>query len=115
MVDLTKTRAQLIERAGIALGLVQPGEALSSEDYDTLDNLVDPVVAQLSADSIVYIGDTDAIDVEIFLPLASLIANMAGPSFGSPLNDAAEERDKSTLRRINSTRPNFTPAQAEYF
>jgi hypothetical protein len=55
MVDITKTRAQLLERAGINLGLVQPGEALSSEDYNTLDNLVDPLIEQLTADNVIYI------------------------------------------------------------
>jgi hypothetical protein len=103
MVDITKTRAQLLERAGIALGLVQPGEALSSEDSNTLDNLVDPLIEQLTADSIIYISDADAIDVAVFLPLASVLANYAGPSFGSPINDAALLRDQGTLRRINST------------
>jgi hypothetical protein len=115
MADVTKTRAQLIERAGIALGLVQPGEALSAEDYDTLDNLVDPIVAQLDADSIIYINDVDSIDLTIFLPLASVIANYAGPSFGSPINDNALKRDTGLLRRINSTKTNFTPTTPEYF
>jgi hypothetical protein len=112
MVDITKTRDQLIERAGIALGLVQPGEALSDEDYDTIDNLVDPVVAQLNADRIYYVQDTDAIDVEVFLLLASIIANMAGPSFGTEINDAALARDNFLLKRISSTDPLYTIAEA---
>lgn len=115
MVDITKTRAQLIERAGIDLGLVQPGEALSSEDYNTLDNLVDPLIDQLNADTVIYVQDADAIDVGIFLPLASVLANYAGPSFGSPINDAALMRDTGTLRRITSTKPLYTPIVSEYF
>jgi hypothetical protein len=123
VTDTTKTRAQLIERAGINLGLVQPGEALSSEDYNTLDNLVDPVVAQLAADSVIYIQDagtsedpsSGAIEAETFLPLAALLANFAGPSFGSPINDQAKDRDQGTLRRISSTKPTYAPLQGCYF
>lgn len=107
MVDITKTRDQLIHRAATNLGLVQPGEALSSEDDETLDNLVDPLIAQLQAEEIVYIDDSDAIDVTIFMPLASLLANHAGPSFGSPINDQAMARDRATLRLISSTRPTY--------
>jgi hypothetical protein len=112
MVDITKTRAQLLERAGINLGLVQPGEALSSEDYDTLDNLVDPLIEQLSADNVIYMQDPDAIDVAIFLPLAALLANSAGPSFGSPINDQAMRAIPGHLRRINSTKPLYTPIES---
>jgi hypothetical protein len=115
MTDTTKTRAQLIERAGINLGLVQPGEALSSEDYNTLDNLVDPLVDQLSADNVIYVQDRDAIETELFMPLAAVLANYAGPSFGSPINDAAMMRDEGTLRRINSTKPTYTPLQVDYY
>lgn len=115
MVDTVKTRAQLIERAGIALGLVQPGEALSSEDYDTLDDLVDAVLAQLAADEIIYVGNPEEILLEIFLPLSSLIANYAGPSFGSPINDDARRRDEGALRRINSSRPTYATFAGTYF
>jgi hypothetical protein len=118
----SKTRAQLIERAGINLGLVQPGEALSSEDYNTLDNLVDPVVDQLAADSIIYISDagtsgdpsSGSIDAETFLALAALLANYAGPSFGSPINDDAKNRDQGTLRRISATKPTYAPLRPDY-
>lgn len=115
MVDVTKTRNQLIERAGINLGLVQPGEALSTEDKSTLDNLVDPVIQQLAADRIIYIQDDDAIEVAVFLPLAAILANHAGPSFGSPINDAALMRDENTLRRINSTNANSETLKARYY
>lgn len=115
MVDVTKTRLQLINRAADNLGLRQPGEALSSEDYDTLDNLVDPVIAQLLADRIVYIDDADAIEVSMFLSLAAILANVAGPSFGAPINDAAMARDRATLLRITSTDPTYAASEGEYY
>lgn len=115
MVDITKTRDQLLARAGTDLGLVQPGEALSDEDSETLDGLVDPLLSQLAADNIIYIQDPEAIDLELFLPLASLLANYAGPSFGSPINDQAMARDQGALRRISSSKPTFQPLRVDYF
>ena len=115
MVDLTKTRTQLKERAAKDLGIIEPGETLSSEDEETFDGLVDPLVAQLAADQIVYIQDTEVIENEYFLPLARLLANIAGPDFGSPINEEAKAQDEQTLRRLSSRRPSYAPAQAEYF
>lgn len=115
MADVVKTRAQVIERAGIDLGLVQPGEDLSPEDYNTLDNLYDPLIEQLSADRITSILDASEIKVAVFMPVASLLANMAGPSFGSPINDQAMIRDQNTLRRIEATDPTYQPQQGHYF
>lgn len=115
MVDTVKTRAQLIERAAAAIGVKEPGEALSSEDYDALDNLVDPLIAQLAADGIVYISDSEEIPVEFFVPLANLLGNMAGPDFGSPVNDDAQARDERTLRRLSSTQPTYAPLKQQPF
>lgn len=115
MVDLTKTRSQLKERAAKDLGIIEPGETLSAEDDETFDGLVDPLIAQLSAEGVVYIQDDDAIEVEYFLPLARLLANMAGPDFGSPINEDAKAQDERTLRRISSAKPSYEVLKVEYF
>lgn len=115
MADTVKTRAQLIERAGVNLGLMQPGEALSAEDYATLDNLVDPVIELMADDSVIVIADSENIELSPFIPLAAVLANYAGPSFGTPINDAALERDKGTLRRISATRPNYSKSTPDYY
>lgn len=115
MTDFFKTRDQLKERAAKDLGVILPGEALSTEDDETLDGLVDPLIAQLAADEVVYIGNIEEIELEYFLPLASLLANMAGPDFGSPVNDDARKRDEATLKRISSTRPKYGVAEGSYF
>lgn len=115
MTDFFKTRDQLIERALKMIGALQPGEAAAAEDADTVDELIDPLIAQLAADRIITIQDVDAIDLEVFLPLASLLANAAGPDFGSPFNDQAKARDEQTLRRINSTDPTYETMTATYY
>lgn len=115
MPDLSKTRTQLIERAAKDLGIIEPGETLSTEDRDTFDGLVDPLIAQLSADEIITIQDDEAIENEYFLPLARLLANIAGPDFGSPINEEAKLRDEQVLKRMASTRPSYGPAVGEYY
>jgi hypothetical protein len=40
---------------------------------------------------------------------------MAGPDFGSPVNDQAKERDEATLRRLASTKPTYTALKVQYF
>jgi hypothetical protein len=66
--------------------------ALSTEDDETLDDWSIPD-CQLAQDGIVYIDDSEEIDVMFFMPLARLLANMASPT-GSPINEAAKLRDE---------------------
>lgn len=115
MVDTIKTRDQLKERAAKLLALIEPGEEMSTEDDATLDDLVDPLIAQLAADEIVYIADTEAIELEFYLPLARLLANVAGPDFGSPINEPAKMADEAELKRITSTRPTYEVQRGHYF
>lgn len=115
MTDTFKTRADLVERALKSIGALEPGEAPSPEDSDTVDGLIDPLIAQLAADQIVYIGDPDYIELELFLPLARLLANAAGPDFGSPINQEAKVVDEQILRRLSSTKPTYEVQTGEYF
>lgn len=115
MVDTVKTRTQLINRAAKLLAVIEPGETLSTEDYDTIDGIVDPLIAQLAEDQIYYVDDSEEINVAIFEPLARLLANSAGPDFGSPINEDAKARDERTLRRMASTRPTYAPQEQQPF
>lgn len=115
MADQFKTRAQLRERAGKNLAIIEPGEALSAEDAETFDGLIDPLVAQLAADEIVFIANTEEIELEYFLPLARLLANVAGPDFGSPINEPAKLADETELRRITATKPTGETLKVNYF
>lgn len=115
MADLTKTRAQLTERALKSIGALEPGESPSAEDSATVDGLIDPLIAQLAVDQIAYISDDEAIELALFLPLARLLANAAGPDFGSPVNEEAKALDEQILRRLTATKPTGETLRAEYF
>jgi hypothetical protein len=115
MVDVVKTRTDLIERAATELGALTSGETLASEDQNTIDNLVDPLVQQLSIDGVVDIGDTEQIPVEYFLPLSTLLANVAAPSFGQQNNPAVKFEQERILRKLTATKPTYETMTALYF
>jgi hypothetical protein len=115
MADAFKTRAQLIERALKSIGALEPGEAPSNEDYATVDGLIDPLIAQLATDQIAYISDAEAIELELFMPLARLLANAAGPDFGSPVNMEAKADDEKILRRLTAAKPTYERLKVDYF
>lgn len=115
MVDVFKTRSQLKERAAKNLAIIEPGETLSTEDDETFDGLIDPLIAQLAVDEIVHISNSEEIELEYFLPLARLLANIAGPDFGSPINEPAKLKDEAELKRITSTRPTYEVQKGNYY
>lgn len=115
MADVTKTREDLIARALTELGKLVAGQNVEEEDEQTVDDLVDPLLQQLSIDGVVYIGNPDAIEPEYFLPLARLLANEAGPSFGIPKNEDIKRLDETTLRRLTAGRPTYQPLVVDYF
>ncbi len=89
----------------------QPGP----EELDAIGMYVDPLLAQLAKDEIVYIGDSDEIPDEYFLPIARLLANVAGPRFGSAMNEQAKQIDEAALRRLTSAEPTYEVLKTTYF
>ncbi len=85
---MSKTRADLIERALFNLGVLAVGQVQSPEDAQKMDGYVDPTVALLASLQIYYVqdagteGPTDgAIEDEAFLPLADYLAMKAAVAF----------------------------------
>lgn len=115
MVDVTKTRTDLIERAATELGALPSGETLSDEDRETIDNLVDPLVMQLSLDGVVDVADTEAIPSEWFISLARLLANEAAPSFGQQTSRQVKDDNEAKLRKLTASKPTFQTQKGTYF
>lgn len=115
MSDVTKTRTDLIERAATELGALPSGETLSDEDRTTIDDLVDPLVLQLSLDGVVDVSDTEAIPSEWFLSLARLLANEAAPSFGQQTNPDVRRENENKLRKLTATKPTRESQKATYY
>lgn len=115
MVDVTKTRTDLIERAATELGALPSGGTLDDDERETIDNLVDPLVMQLSLDGVVYVSDTEAIPSEWFISLARLLANEAAPSFGQQTSPQVKLDNEAKLRKLTASKPTFQTQKAQYF
>lgn len=115
MADAFKTRDQLIRRALKNIGIIESGETPSAEDYASVDDLIDPLLAQLAADEIIFIQDPEQIELNIYLPLARILGNISGPDFGSAINEDAKTRDENVLRRISATEPTLETIKVKYY
>jgi hypothetical protein len=108
---MASTRRALIDAVLDNLGVLVFGQAPTDEMVSRVDGLVDPVLAELAALEIVYVGDAGTpgppaggeIDDAIFPSLSDYVAFAVAAPFGlgadpalKVLSDQAEE----TLRRI---------------
>lgn len=112
---VTRDLSDLVERAATELGALSSGQTLSEEDQESIEELVDPLVRQLSLDGVVDISDTDAIPSEYFLPLAKLLANVAAPSFGQQESRDVKMSQERALRSLAQTRPTFETMKTVYY
>lgn len=113
---MPKTREDLATRALVIINRAQAGQTPNPEDLASVDSVIDPLLAQLAIDEVVYIGDPDAIDDHLFLPLARRLALEIGPDFGLPAPDnVALETVNGAIRRLTALRTFIEPIRAEYY
>lgn len=113
---MPKTREELATRALVIINRAQAGQTPNPEDLASVDSVIDPLLAQLGIDEVVYVGDADAIDDQLFLPLARRLALEIGPDFGLPApDDAALNTADGRIRRLTALRTYVEPIRAEYF
>ena len=99
---MVKTRDDLVLRALSNLGALPVGQTASTEEYASVDALVDPTLESLSARDIFNVPDVAAIDDAAFIPLGHCLAWNCAPEFGlhsdsalAALNEQAETHLKS--------------------
>lgn len=117
MADV-KSRNDLISRALQVLGAVAAGQSPASEDFDLINTNLDAALAQLAAERTVYVPNPDEIDLEIFLPLATVVAGKFLEDFGLTANQtilAKIAEAEGTLKKMGSTRPTYEHQRVEYF
>lgn len=97
--------------------LVKPseGETPAAADLTLIDDLVEPVVAQLYTSEVVAVGNPDAIDDQIFLPLAAYLANEAAPEFAQSKSEDARAIAERDIKRATAVNSFAQPLQAEYY
>ncbi len=118
---MAQNRAALVYRALRNLGALPQGHTPSAEEYDSVDDLVVPVIAQMKALEIVTVRDPNAVDDAVFLDLGHVLADAARAEFGSlGTADAAElsalaEKAKGNLKVISSRNPTYATLRPDYF
>jgi hypothetical protein len=117
----TKTRADLINAALANLGLLAAGQSASAEDFNAVDDHIDGLIASLDKRDIVTVDNADAIPIEWFNALSTLLADQAASEFGMPglLPSPSAQNPvlaaETELREIVYARPTREPMRGEYY
>lgn len=111
---MSKTADNLVYEVAGILGISVAGEALGSVEYTTIDNNIDPVLAEVS--NIVYIGDRDGIDDRYFQTIARLVAVHSAAKFSSaPVDLALVQQHEARLRYLAAVAVTYEPLKTEYY
>jgi hypothetical protein len=103
---VTKTRIELGRGALTRLGKLVSGETPDNVSSDAVDVLIDPLLANLRARSVIYISDSDEIPDEAFNPLRLRLAWEAAGEFSVPyeqLPDCQPVATEADLRALAAT------------
>lgn len=123
MAGAYRTQNDLVNMALKNLGVLAAGNAADPEDFNYVNENVDPLIRTLASLDICYIGDPDNIPGELFLPLADVLADVCSSKFGSTPEDRAALNAKGLgtppgsgagamqLRQVNRGRPTYETAR----
>lgn len=109
------TRDQLVKKAISLFQQEGAGQSVDPEDYKEFNDAIPPILAELSEAGVVTVGDVDAIDDAIFLPLARILMNEVGEDFGRPTDPAFRQECEVRIRRAVSGKPLYTTLATDYF
>lgn len=111
----TKTRTELVFKALSGLGALAAGQVPDDEDVQAVTANVTPTIEELSSEQVVSITDEDEIPVEIFLPVAAILAENSATDFGRPKNEDAVMKAKAAIRLVVYGRPTREVLAVDYF
>jgi len=111
---MSKTADNLVYEVAAILGKAVAGEALGQPEYDTIDNNIDPVLAEI--ENIVYVGDRDDIPDRYFQTIARLVAVHSAAKFSNAPVDLAEvTKHENRLRDLAASQPTYQTQKAVYY
>lgn len=115
---MAKERSDLVYQTLYNLGVLPRGQAANDEDYNTVDDLVDPTVATLREADVYFLADVDVIEDEAFLPLAHVLAWSCASAFGQQADDRLQgmaAMGENILRVIQRERPHYTILEVQAY
>lgn len=113
-----KTRVDIANRVLKILRKLIAGEAAAVEDMQDVDDLIDPLVANLATRGVVYIGNVNEIEDEVFEPFCRRLAWDARVSFGVGSDKIPECQPSVTegeLRALGAGTMTNEPIRAQYY
>lgn len=111
-----KTREDLIKRTLELLNAIAAGQTPEAEDVQTIDELMDGKLEELSIREIAFFPDKDQFDEFYIDPLAIILANTAAPGFGQPRNPDSVFTAEAKLQAFKpSTYVPGSTMQTDYF
>lgn len=78
-----RTSSDLVLAALGKLGVLSPGQAVSAEDFATINNNLDSLFRKLGGLEIVYVADPNNIPGEWFADLVLIVAGESADDFGA--------------------------------
>ena len=112
---MSKTQAELIDRALQKLGVLGAGQTAETEDSDLLEAEIQPLMSDLSERNIYQWGDPDDIDDAAFLHLADLLSNSVARDYGKQQDEQLRVTAESRLRLLEPLVLSGQPLRAEYY
>ena len=113
-----KTKTDLINQALKNLGALPFGQAANDEDFDNVDGLVGPAVADLRERDVYFLADSNVIPEEAFIWLGHVLAWNAAAHFGQQSNaDLFQlgQDAENKLQIIQSERPYYTTLEVQAY
>ena len=114
----TKTKVDLINRALKCLGALPPGQAANDEDFNNVNELVGPMVADLRERDVYFLADENVIPDESYVWLAHILAWNSAVEFGQQSNAdlyQLSQDAESKLRVIQYERPYYTTLEVQAY
>ena len=111
---MSKTAENLVYEVAGILGISVAGEPLGDVERTTIDNNIDPVLAEIS--DIVYIGDRDDIEDRYFQTIARLVAVHSAAKFSNaPVDLSLVQQHETRLRYLAAAAVTDEPVKAVYY
>lgn len=112
---MAKTRADLAQRALEKLLVVGAANSAEAEDIQTVDGVIDAVIADLDVRHVFTVPDLADIDIAAFEWVADCLAVMVASDFGQQPDETKRMKAESMLITISATRPSKETITADYF
>lgn len=110
-----KTREELVKQALKEIKVVAAGQTPSAEDAQTVDDVVVPVLSDLSKRNVYPFGSPDQIEDDAFVHLSIILGNAVATQFGMPYDDGLRLMAESRLRQLYAEQLSGQPVVVDYF